>query len=70
MKFKANKFLITWLKKACILIFVMVTIGGITHLTHSGLSIVEREPLISAFPPISHDSWQEKFELYKQFPEY
>jgi cytochrome c oxidase assembly protein subunit 15 len=48
----------------------MVTIGGITHLTHSGLSIVEREPLISVFPPISHDSWQEKFELYKQFPEY
>ncbi len=41
MKFKTENFLIVWLITACILIFIMVIIGGITRLTHSGLSIVE-----------------------------
>ncbi len=67
---KTKKFLITWLITACTLIFVMVIIGGITRLTHSGLSIVEWKPLMGTLPPMNQATWHEKFELYKQFPEF
>ncbi|MEX0362416.1 MAG: COX15/CtaA family protein, partial [Allomuricauda sp.] len=36
---KKNKYVIYWLLTGCVLIFVMVVVGGITRLTHSGLSI-------------------------------
>lgn len=52
------------------LIFVMVVIGGITRLTGSGLSMVDWHLLIDAIPPLNEQQWVEKFEDYKQFPEY
>jgi cytochrome c oxidase assembly protein subunit 15 len=70
MEYKTKKFLVKWLITACLLIFAMVVIGGVTRLTHSGLSIVEWKPLMGALPPMDQVSWSEKFELYKQFPEY
>ena len=36
---KDNNKVIYWLLTGCILIFIMVVVGGITRLTHSGLSI-------------------------------
>ena len=36
---KDNKKVVYWLLTGCILIFIMVVVGGITRLTHSGLSI-------------------------------
>ena len=48
----------------------MVVIGGITRLTHSGLSMVEWNPIIGSFPPMSDADWQVPFEKYKQSPEY
>ena len=59
-----------WLTFACLLIFLMVIIGGITRLTHSGLSIVEWHPISGIIPPISDTAWQEEFTKYQQFPEY
>ena len=48
----------------------MVIIGGITRLTHSGLSMVEWKLIMGSIPPLNEAQWLETFEKYKQFPEY
>jgi cytochrome c oxidase assembly protein subunit 15 len=52
------------------MVFAMVMIGGITRLTHSGLSMVEWKPLIGFLPPLSDGEWQRVFGLYQATPEY
>jgi len=59
-----------WLLVCAAFVFAMVVVGGITRLTHSGLSIVEWQPLIGTLPPVSDADWQELFDKYKQTPEY
>ena len=59
-----------WLFALCALIFVMVVLGGVTRLTHSGLSMVEWRPLFGVLPPLSNAAWQEEFGQYQKFPEY
>jgi heme a synthase len=59
-----------WLLACCALVFVMVVVGGITRLTHSGLSIVEWKPVIGAVPPMGDAQWQAEFDKYKLSPEY
>lgn len=61
---------VIWLGIVCMMIFSMVIIGGVTRLTHSGLSIVEWKPLMGAIPPLNEEAWNETFEKYKQYPEY
>ncbi len=61
---------ITWLFCGCFLIYAMVVIGGITRLTHSGLSMVEWNMIIGSRPPMNEAEWQIPFEKYKQSPEY
>ena len=65
-----NKKVIYWLFTGCALIFIMVVVGGMTRLTHSGLSIPDYKLISGAIPPINDQQWQEAFELYKQYPEY
>ncbi len=65
-----NKLIGYWLISACFLILLMVAIGGVTRLTHSGLSIVEWKPISGILPPLNHDQWIAEFENYKQYPEY
>jgi cytochrome c oxidase assembly protein subunit 15 len=67
---KDNKKVIYWLLTGCILIFVMVVVGGITRLTHSGLSISNYKLISGTIPPMNQAEWEEAFELYRQFPEY
>ena len=67
---ETQKQMTTWLLSACLLIFLMVIIGGITRLTRSGLSIVEWHPISGIIPPLSDTAWQVEFEKYQQFPEY
>ena len=67
---KDNKRVIYWLLTGCFLIFIMVIVGGITRLTHSGLSISDYKLITGTIPPIGEDAWHEAFELYKQYPEY
>ena len=67
---KDNKKVIYWLLIGCFLIFVMVVVGGITRLTHSGLSISNYKLISGTMPPMNETQWQEAFELYKQYPEY
>jgi len=59
-----------WLYSGLFLIALMVIIGGITRLTHSGLSMVEWKPIGGVIPPLNDVQWQETFEKYQQFPEY
>ena len=67
---KGNKKVIYWLLTGCFLIFIMVVIGGITRLTHSGLSISNYKLISGSIPPLNETEWQTAFELYKQYPEY
>ncbi|WP_109298784.1 COX15/CtaA family protein [Aquimarina sp. AU474] len=67
---KDNKKVIYWLLAGCMLIFVMVVVGGITRLTHSGLSISNYKLISGTIPPMNDSEWNEAFELYKQYPEY
>jgi cytochrome c oxidase assembly protein subunit 15 len=59
-----------WLLVCAVMVFAMTVLGGVTRLTHSGLSIVTWEPLAGILPPLSPEAWVEEFENYKQFPEY
>ncbi|WP_372753268.1 COX15/CtaA family protein [Mariniflexile sp.] len=67
---KDNKKVILWLLTGCFLIFIMVVVGGITRLTHSGLSISNYKLISGTLPPMNETEWQEAFDLYKQYPEY
>src|SRR5687768_9729245 len=60
----------TWLFACCALVFLMVVVGGITRLTHSGLSIVEWQPIAGVLPPLNETQWEELFTKYKASPEY
>ncbi len=59
-----------WLLACAIMIFVMVILGGVTRLTHSGLSMVEWKPATGFLPPMTELVWQETFEKYQQYPEF
>lgn len=67
---KDNKKVVYWLFTGCFLIFVMVIVGGITRLTHSGLSISDYKLISGTIPPLNEEEWIAEFEHYKQFPEY
>ena len=62
--------LANWLFIVAFMVVVIVTVGGITRLTESGLSITEWKPFLGALPPLSQADWQAEFELYKKIPEY
>lgn len=59
-----------WLFGICALLFVMVTVGGATRLTESGLSITEWKPVTGAIPPLSLEAWETAFAKYREIPEY
>ena len=59
-----------WLLGCCALVLVMVVVGGITRLTHSGLSIVEWQPIVGVIPPMNDTQWGEAFAKYQQTPEF
>ena len=67
---KDNKKVVYWLLTGCLLIFIMVIVGGITRLTHSGLSISNYKLISGIIPPMNDAEWVDAFELYKQYPEY
>ena len=59
-----------WLFACCALVFAMVVVGGVTRLTHSGLSIVEWQPIVGTLPPLTDAGWQQAFAKYQATPEY
>lgn len=59
-----------WLLVFCLLVILMISVGGITRLTRSGLSIVEWRPITGIIPPLTEQEWISQFELYKSSPEF
>ena len=51
-------------------ILAMVTIGGLTRLTGSGLSITQWDPIMGAIPPLNNAAWADAFAKYKLIPQY
>lgn len=64
-----NKSVIYWLLTGCSLIYIMVVVGCITRLTHSGLSITDWS-FMGSIPPLSEADWLERFMKYQQSPEF
>jgi len=67
---KDNKSVILWLLTGCLMIMIMVVIGGITRLTGSGLSMVDWKPIMGTLPPIGESQWIDAFNMYKASPEF
>lgn len=59
-----------WLLACAALVLAVVMVGGITRLTHSGLSIVEWAPIMGAVPPVTSSQWIDAFGKYRRTPEY
>ena len=59
-----------WLLACCALVFAMIVVGGVTRLTHSGLSITEWQPIVGSLPPLSAAEWESAFAKYQATPEY
>jgi len=64
-----NKQIIYWLLTGCFLIYVMVVVGCLTRLTHSGLSITDWS-FMGSIPPLNEQMWQERFAKYQESPEF
>ena len=67
---KINFLFINWLKITFILIFIIISVGGLTRLTNSGLSIIEWELFKGIFPPLNKETWMKYFDLYKTIPQF
>jgi heme a synthase len=59
-----------WLVALFLLVVVMITVGGLTRLTDSGLSITEWKPVTGTVPPLSDADWQSEFTKYMATPEF
>jgi cytochrome c oxidase assembly protein subunit 15 len=59
-----------WLLVIAAIIASMVTIGGLTRLTGSGLSITQWDPIMGAIPPLTAADWLDAFHKYQQIPQY
>jgi cytochrome c oxidase assembly protein subunit 15 len=70
MEVRDHRQVAAWLFACCFFVFLIIVVGGVTRLTHSGLSIVEWQPLIGTIPPLSEADWLALFEKYKLTPEY
>jgi len=67
---RAHRHVAAWLLTCCALVFALVVVGGVTRLTHSGLSITEWQPIVGTLPPVSDADWDSAFSKYRLTPEY
>jgi cytochrome c oxidase assembly protein subunit 15 len=64
-----HKPIIYWLLTGCFLIYIMVVVGCLTRLTHSGLSITDWS-FMGSIPPLNEEMWMQRFEKYQESPEF
>lgn len=69
MSKQPHQSVIYWLLSGCFLTYLMVLVGCITRLTHSGLSITDWS-VMGSLPPLSETSWNDHFGKYKLSPEF
>ena len=67
---KLKNYISTWLILMFLIISIMIIIGGLTRLTDSGLSITQWQLFSGIIPPLTSESWNNYFNLYKKIPEY
>ena len=66
----STRAIVAWLSTCCVLVFAMIVVGGVTRLTHSGLSITEWQPIVGTLPPLDASAWNEAFAKYQATPEF
>jgi heme a synthase len=59
-----------WLLTLALLVVLILSVGGATRLTGSGLSITEWQPIVGTLPPLTEADWQQAFAKYRQIPQY
>ena len=69
MKYDKDSYIKIWLLISAIIVLLMILLGGLTRLTHSGLSMVEWQ-LFNIFPPLNEQSWNLEFTKYQASPEF
>jgi cytochrome c oxidase assembly protein subunit 15 len=70
MEEKRSKAVTIWLFICCIMVILIVGVGGFTRLTRAGLSITEWKPIIGTLPPLSAEDWLKEKSKYEATPEY
>jgi len=65
-----NKFFRLWHLIVILFLISLISIGGFTRLTNSGLSITNWELFSGILPPLNQQSWDSYFSLYKTIPQY
>lgn len=67
---KPDRAVAYWLFSGCLMVALILIVGGLTRLYDAGLSITEWDVIGGVVPPTTEQQWEEAFETYKQFPEY
>lgn len=67
---KRANIMASWLFTVAGMVLFMVILGGLTRLTHSGLSITEWKLFTGWVPPMNDADWNTLFNKYQQFPEF
>ncbi len=67
---KRAKIMATWLFGVAGMVLFMVILGGLTRLTHSGLSMVEWKLFTGWIPPMNDADWGALFAKYQLSPEF
>ena len=70
MSVKHQKAIVAWLFVVGLMVFAMIVLGGVTRLTHSGLSMVDWRPVTGWLPPLDAAEWERVFARYQEYPEY
>ena len=65
-----RKYVAKWLLGMCLIVSIMIIVGGLTRLTDSGLSITQWQLFSGTIPPLTDFQWNQYFDLYKKIPEY
>jgi len=65
-----NKLFKIWHLGLLLLLLLLVSVGGFTRLTNSGLSITNWEIFTGILPPLNDQDWIKYFSLYKTIPQY
>jgi len=66
----SHRTIASWLFICCFMVFLTLVVGGVTRLTHSGLAMVEWQPIVGTVPPLTAADWTDAFAKYQQTPEY
>jgi cytochrome c oxidase assembly protein subunit 15 len=67
---RARRAVSVWLFTICVMLLVMIGLGGATRLTGSGLSIMDWQPISGILPPLSIAEWDRLFSIYRTIPQY